>query len=160
MVIAPEPRKGGMGFRIVTFDDGGNEICEDEWLPGYQSGSNQQMERLACVEGIRAALKHPRLPEFNRIQVLVTSCATMVWPLVAAAPHKPVARAIRSVGSEAVGVGANDHVASVRGINEVEVGPVITSHLRVKLIGDHVHERSGGRLDGQLQALDCGAPEN
>jgi ribonuclease HI len=77
-----------VGFRIVTFDNCGNEICEDEWLPGYQSGSSQQMELLACIEGIRAALKHPRLPEFNRIQVFTDSRyvvenyanAKFVWP--------------------------------------------------------------------------------
>jgi ribonuclease HI len=83
----PSPRKGGIGFRIVTFDESGNEICEDEWLPGYQFGSNQQMELLACM-GIRAALRHPRLPEFNRIQVFTDSRyvvdnyanAKFVWP--------------------------------------------------------------------------------
>ena len=84
----PSPRKGGIGFRIVTFDDSGNEICEDEWLPGYQFGSNQQMEILACIEGIRTAVKHPRLTEFKRIQVFTDSRyvvdnyanALFVWP--------------------------------------------------------------------------------
>jgi len=79
----------------------------------------------------------------------------MVWPLVAAARTSLWPERFERLGVK-LSRRANDHVASVRGINEVEVGPVITSHLRVKLIGDHVHERSGGRLDGQLQALDCG----
>jgi ribonuclease HI len=82
------PRRGGIGFRIVTFDDFGNEVREDEWLPGYKSGTNQQMELLACIEAVRAALKHHRLPEFNRIQVFTDARyvvdnlynAKFVWP--------------------------------------------------------------------------------
>jgi ribonuclease HI len=83
-----KPRRGGIGFRIVTFDDGGNEVHEDESLPGHHSGTNQQMELLACIEGLRAALKHPRLREYNRIQVFTDSRyvvdnvynAKFVWP--------------------------------------------------------------------------------
>jgi ribonuclease HI len=82
------PRRGGIGFRSVTFDDVGNEVCEDEWLPGFKSATNQQMELLACIEAIRGALKHPRLREFNRIQVYTDSRyvvdnlsnAKFVWP--------------------------------------------------------------------------------
>ena len=44
-----KPRRGGIGYRIVTFDAAGNEVCEDEWLPGYESGNNQEMELKACI---------------------------------------------------------------------------------------------------------------
>jgi ribonuclease HI len=67
------PRLGGIGFRIVTFDSAGNEVCEDEWLPGYRDATNQQMELLACIEGIRAAIRHPVRPKFNRICVYTDS---------------------------------------------------------------------------------------
>lgn len=68
-----KPRRGGIGYRIVTFDAAGKEVCEDVSLPGYKAATNQAMELLACVEGIRGALTHPRLPEFNRIQVFTDS---------------------------------------------------------------------------------------
>jgi ribonuclease HI len=67
------PRLGGVGFRIVTFDSAGNEVCEDEWLPGYRDATNQQMELLACIEGIRAAIRHPVRPKLNRICVYTDS---------------------------------------------------------------------------------------
>jgi ribonuclease HI len=83
-----KPRRGGLGFRIVTFDAAGKEVHEDDWIPGRLHASNQVMELLACIEGIRAALKHPRLPEFNRIHVFTDSKyvtenqpnAKFVWP--------------------------------------------------------------------------------
>jgi ribonuclease HI len=83
-----KPRRGGIGFRIVTFDQFGAEVYEDEWLPGYEDGTNQQMELRACIEGVRAAFKHPRLPELKRIQVFTDSRyvvdnfpnAKFVWP--------------------------------------------------------------------------------
>ena len=83
-----KPRTGGIGFRIVTFDSAGVEVCKDEWVPGFEGATNQQMELRACIEGIRAALEHPRLPEFNRIQVFTDSRyvvdntynAKFVWP--------------------------------------------------------------------------------
>jgi ribonuclease HI len=68
-----KPRRGGIGYRIVTFDASGKEVCEDVSLPGYKAATNQAMELLACVEGIRGALKHPRLSEFSRIQVFTDS---------------------------------------------------------------------------------------
>jgi ribonuclease HI len=82
------PRRGGIGFRIVTFDAVGNEVREDEWLPGYKSATNQQMELLACIEAIRGALQHHRMREFNRIHVFTDSRyvvdnlynAKFIWP--------------------------------------------------------------------------------
>jgi ribonuclease HI len=67
------PRRGGVGFRIVTFDAVGNEVHDDQWLPGYKSATNQQMELMACIEGIRGALKHDRLSEYKRIQLFTDS---------------------------------------------------------------------------------------
>jgi ribonuclease HI len=47
------PRAGGIGIRIITFDDDGNEVPDDYLLPGYQHATNQEMELKACIEALR-----------------------------------------------------------------------------------------------------------
>jgi ribonuclease HI len=82
------PRLGGIGIRIVTIDAAGNEVIEDDFVPGYKGATNQQMELLACTKGIQSALRHPRLPELKKIQVITDSRyvadnvnnAKFVWP--------------------------------------------------------------------------------
>lgn len=49
----PGPRRGGIGYRVVTVDDNGDEVIHDEQPPGYLSGTNQEMELMACVEALR-----------------------------------------------------------------------------------------------------------
>jgi ribonuclease HI len=48
-----EPRTGGIGIRIITFDDDGHEVPHDYLLPGYQHATNQEMELKACIEALR-----------------------------------------------------------------------------------------------------------
>jgi ribonuclease HI len=82
------PRLGGIGIRLVTIDDDGNEVCEDEFLPGYRGATSQQMELTACIKGIQTALRHPRLATLKRICVFTDSQyvtrninnAKFVWP--------------------------------------------------------------------------------
>lgn len=47
------PRAGGIGIRIITFDEGGNEVPDDYLLPGYRHATNQEMELKACIEALR-----------------------------------------------------------------------------------------------------------
>src|SRR4051794_14689344 len=68
-----QPRAGGVGFRIVTFDAAGDEVHEDDFLPGYRGATNNQMELLACIKGIQSAIAHPRRPELNRVCVFTDS---------------------------------------------------------------------------------------
>ncbi len=82
------PRSGGIGIRIVTFDDSGAEVVEDDFAPGYQNATNNQMELLACIKGIQAAARHPKLVTMSRICIFTDSRyvvdnlpnAKFVWP--------------------------------------------------------------------------------
>lgn len=47
------PRRGGVGIRFVHVGDDGYEVIEDASLPGYQSGTNQEMELQACIEAMQ-----------------------------------------------------------------------------------------------------------
>jgi ribonuclease HI len=47
------PRRGGVGIRFVHVGDDGYEVIEDVSLPGYQSGTNQEMELQACIEALQ-----------------------------------------------------------------------------------------------------------
>lgn len=47
------PRTGGIGIRIITFDNDGNEVPDDYLPPGYQHATNQEMELKACIEALR-----------------------------------------------------------------------------------------------------------
>ena len=84
----PSPRSGGIGVRIVTFDGDGNEVIEDEFVPGYRNATNNQMELLACIKGIQSAIAHPKLAAAQRICVFTDSRyvadniaqAMFVWP--------------------------------------------------------------------------------
>src|SRR4051812_15543459 len=47
------PRRGGIGYRFVTVTDDGDEVFIDSDEPGYEQGTNQQMELMACVVALR-----------------------------------------------------------------------------------------------------------
>jgi hypothetical protein len=49
-----------------------------------------------------------------------------------------------SVGREAAGVGTDDEVVGVGGIDEIKTCPVVTSHFLVKALGHQLHEGVGG----------------
>jgi len=44
------PRRGGLGARIITVNDAGNEEVYDYQPLGVRNATNQQMELLACIE--------------------------------------------------------------------------------------------------------------
>jgi ribonuclease HI len=46
------PRRGGVGFVIITVDDDGHPVEHAEQPQGYRSGTNQQMELMACIEAL------------------------------------------------------------------------------------------------------------
>lgn len=82
------PRLGGIGIRVVTVGDDGKEVCEDDFLLGYRGATNNQMELLACIKGIQAAIRHPRVAVLKRIclftdsQYVATNVdnAKFAWP--------------------------------------------------------------------------------
>jgi ribonuclease HI len=47
------PRRGGIGYRLVVVDDNGHEVIHEYQPPGYRSGTNQEMELMACIEALR-----------------------------------------------------------------------------------------------------------
>lgn len=67
------PRSGGMGFRFVYMDENKQEVAEDISLVGRKGATNNQMELLACIEGLKEALEHPALPRMDRIVVRTDS---------------------------------------------------------------------------------------
>jgi ribonuclease HI len=81
------PRKGGMGLRIITVNEEGNEVPIDIPLQGYKNATNNQMELQACVQGIKEAQqiidheKYKRIIIYSDSQYLVKyiSTATFQW---------------------------------------------------------------------------------
>ena len=50
----PRPRRGGIGIVFVTEGTDGHWKIDPFEVPGYRSGSNNQMERRACIEALHA----------------------------------------------------------------------------------------------------------
>ena len=65
----PNPRRGGIGVRLVSVDDAGEEVFEDFEYLGHLDATNNQMELLACVEGLRVAYSHPWLERASSVLV-------------------------------------------------------------------------------------------
>ena len=51
------PRRGGIGVRFVVIDSSGKEQVKDFDFPGYQNATNNQMELLACIMGLKEAMR-------------------------------------------------------------------------------------------------------
>ncbi|MDX6288046.1 MAG: ribonuclease [Frankiales bacterium] len=71
------PRVGGMGVRIITIDDAGNEVVHDDQPLGVQGATNQQMELMACIEALQI-LRSRRSPvedpdQYRRILIKTDS---------------------------------------------------------------------------------------
>ena len=47
------PRRGGIGYRIVTVDNNGDEVAQDCEAQGFRGGTNQEMELMACIVALR-----------------------------------------------------------------------------------------------------------
>ncbi len=63
------PRRGGIGIRLVVINELGHEEIDDTVCVGYSGATNNQMELRACIEGLRAAIRHPAFSRFGRIAI-------------------------------------------------------------------------------------------
>jgi ribonuclease HI len=83
-----KPRKGGIGVRYVVLDDEEQEVIRDEAFFGFQGASNNQMELLACVEGLKKSGEIDFGIEYDAIEIRSDSrCVTQnisnakyIWP--------------------------------------------------------------------------------
>ncbi len=63
-----QKRNAGVGFRLVWVNEQGNEETDEDFVPGWQSATIDEMEIKACTEGIRHAKKHfSDLKRFKKI---------------------------------------------------------------------------------------------
>jgi Ribonuclease HI len=86
-----KPRRGGLGFRIVTVDANGDEVIHDEQPLGFQGATNNQMELQACIEALKfvTGRRSPVEPKnFSKVIIYTDSRyvvdnfsnAKFVWP--------------------------------------------------------------------------------
>jgi ribonuclease HI len=87
----PEPRRGGIAFRIVVVDEDGHEVPYDEQLPGRRAATSQEMELLAPIEALNFVNgRHSPVDPRNYAKVVVYTDsqylannlynAQVVWP--------------------------------------------------------------------------------
>lgn len=72
----PSPRRGGVGFLFLTVDASGNEVVQEEWVPGWRGATNNQMELQAPIEALRLVLGSRRpfdLSNFSKILIYTDS---------------------------------------------------------------------------------------
>ena len=67
------PRKGGLAVRFIVVDASGNEQIEDISFRGYKSATNNEMELLACISGLKEAQNHLYFHKVNRICIFTDS---------------------------------------------------------------------------------------
>lgn len=67
------PRRGGLGIRIIVYDDNGDEVIEDYPSQGHKGATNNSMELLACIEGIKLAQCHSYHSRVKRIVIFSDS---------------------------------------------------------------------------------------
>jgi ribonuclease HI len=61
------PRRAGMGIRYVTINSDGDEVVQSEEIPGHEGATNNEMELLACIKGLKDS------------KVLLTTLASLKW---------------------------------------------------------------------------------
>jgi ribonuclease HI len=115
------PRRGGIGYRIVTVDEDGHEVVHDCPQQGFRSGTNQEMELMACIAALRdLGGRHPTVDVrgFSRVVLHTDSTyvadnytsARFTWPttgwmtrdgnpVVNAQLWKDLVSAVKKVGS-------------------------------------------------------------
>ena len=67
------PRRGGMALRFIWINEAGDEVAEDEELPGYESATNNEMELTACVEALERAARHHKIADVQRVVIFTDS---------------------------------------------------------------------------------------
>jgi ribonuclease HI len=71
----PSPRRGGIGFIVITFDQDGTPVIDEHSPNGYPGATNNHMELMAVVEGIRWIMRPARfdLAAYRRVVVFTDS---------------------------------------------------------------------------------------
>jgi len=67
------PRRGGMGLRFIWINDVGDEVVEDEEIPGHEQATNNEMELTACVEALERAATHHKIVDVQRVALFTDS---------------------------------------------------------------------------------------
>ncbi len=67
------PRRGGMAIRFVWINDAGDEVIEDEEIPGHEQATNNEMELTACVEALERAIRHHKMGDVQRVIIFTDS---------------------------------------------------------------------------------------
>ncbi len=63
------PRLGGIGIRLVIINSLGEEEVEDISLAGYAGATNNEMELLACIKGLKEVMRRPAFNSFGHIAI-------------------------------------------------------------------------------------------
>jgi ribonuclease HI len=82
------PRRGGAGVICVYIGHDGNEVIEEKEVTGYKGATNNQMELLACIEGLKQAYNHHVLSKVQEVVIRTDSqyitnnflLALRLWP--------------------------------------------------------------------------------
>lgn len=75
----PKPRRGGIGFLIVTFDSAGEAVVDEHSPNGYPGATNNQMELMAVIEAIRWITRPSRIDLSAYGKIVVFTDSTYVF---------------------------------------------------------------------------------
>ena len=67
------PRRGGIGVCFVWLDKDGSEKMQSPDLTGYEQATNNQMELLACIEGLQLLSILPQELTYSLIEIRTDS---------------------------------------------------------------------------------------
>jgi len=67
------PRRGGVGIRYIIINDAGDEEWLDECPFGYKEATNNEMELMACILGLRGVPGELMIDNVQRIYVFTDS---------------------------------------------------------------------------------------
>ncbi len=69
----PSPRRGGIGIRFIYLDEKEEEFYIDLELEGYEGATNNQMELLAVIEGLRNSIDQNIPIKYHEIEIRTDS---------------------------------------------------------------------------------------
>lgn len=69
----PKPRRGGIGIRYIILDDQEQECIIDLVCEGFEGATNNQMELLAVIEGLRNITLQDFALKYNNIEIRTDS---------------------------------------------------------------------------------------
>jgi ribonuclease HI len=67
------PRRGGVAIRFVIVDQFGNEVIEEDALPGHKGATNNEMELLACIKALQHAADCEQIHSVQRVVIFTDS---------------------------------------------------------------------------------------